>query len=83
MTHYRSSVSLMLYYYRLDDNNFITHDGYCQLGIFHDLDFFLQNAKVEYLETYWLPDVFSKRYKRINYQTHLNHQPPLEREEKF
>jgi hypothetical protein len=83
LTHCRSSVTLMLYYYRVDDNNFITHDGYCQLGIFHDLDFFLQNVKIQYTETYWLPDVFSKRYKRINFQTHLKHQSILEREEKF
>lgn len=68
----------MLYYYKLDEFNFITHDGYCQLGIFHDLDFFLKNIKVNYQETYWLPDIFECRYKRINYQVHLKHQGKLE-----
>jgi hypothetical protein len=72
----------MLYYFKLDETNFITHDGYCQLGIFHDLDFFLENVKVDYQETYWLPDTFGTRYKRLNYQIHLKHQGKLPKETK-
>ena len=68
----------MLYYYKLDETSFVTHDGYCQLGIFNDLDFFLANVKVEFKETYWLPDTFNNRYKRLNYQVHLKHQGKLE-----
>lgn len=64
----------MLYYYKLNDTTIITHDGYCQLGVIHDIDYFLNNVKVEYQETYWLPDTFKNRYKRINYQRHLKHQ---------
>ena len=26
---------------------------------------------IRYLETYWLPDVFGKRYQRANYQAHM------------
>jgi hypothetical protein len=81
LTHYRSSLP-MLYYYKLDDHNYITHDGHCQLGIIHDIEFFLNNVKVEYQETYWLPDTFNNRYKRINFQRHLQHQGKLPKCEK-
>jgi hypothetical protein len=28
-------------------------------------------SKEDYIETYWMPDVFSHRYKRNNYQKHM------------
>lgn len=70
----------MLYYYIIDENTFITHDGYCQLGIFHDLNFFKNNVGVEYCEAHWCPDPFSIRYKRPNFQKHLQHQGKLQKE---
>lgn len=67
----------MLYYYIVNENTAITHDGYVQLGVIHDLEFFLKNVKTPYQETYWLPDSFENRYKRVNYQRHLQHQEQL------
>lgn len=67
----------MLYYYKQDSNNYILHDGNCQLGIIHDINYFLDNVKVKYQETYWLPDTFNKRYKRLKFQKHLKHQENL------
>lgn len=63
---------MTFYYYVLDENTFITHDGYMQLG-FHrmSLNEFLDKTDVKYIETHWVPDVFTKRYKRANYQKHL------------
>lgn len=72
----------MLYYFKLDEETFITHDGYCQLGIFHNLEYFLANVKIEYQETYWIPDTFNNRYKRKNYQVHLQQQAKLPKESK-
>lgn len=62
----------MLYYYKANEKTIITHDGNVQLGVFYTTpEEFLSKIKVECMETYWLPDVFSKRYKRANYQRHL------------
>lgn len=60
------------YVYQMNDTTLITHDGYVQLGMFNmRLEEFLSKVQVEYTETYWVPDTFSKRYKRANYQKHL------------
>jgi hypothetical protein len=67
----------MLYYCKISENTYITHDGYIQLGIIHDLEYFKKNVKVEYCETHWCPDTFDKRYKRVNFQKHLQHQGQL------
>jgi len=67
----------MLYYYIVDKNTAITHDGYVQLGVIHDLEYFLKNVKVTYQETYWVPDSFENRYKRLNFQKHLQQQGHL------
>lgn len=72
----------MLYYYKVNDDTFITHDGYVQLGICHNLEYFLANVKVEYIETHWIPDTFNNRYKRLNYQVHLQQQALIVKEEK-
>ena len=62
-----------LFVVELDENKLITHDGEVQLGIFFmSLEKFMSMAGVNYQETYWIPDVASNRYKRINYQKHLN-----------
>jgi hypothetical protein len=63
---------MTLYYYIIDENTFITHDGYMQLGFYRmSIQEFLEKAKVNYVETYWVPDVFTNRYKRLPYQVHL------------
>ena len=63
---------MTLYIYELNENTLITHDGYMQLGIHNmKLEEFLNKAQVEYTQTYWVPDVFTKRYKRAKYQKHL------------
>jgi hypothetical protein len=62
-----------LFVVEIEKNLLITHDGEFQLGVFKmDLETFLQKAKVPFEQTYWLPDIASKRYKKINYQKHLN-----------
>jgi len=63
---------MTLYYCVIDENSFITHDGYMQLG-YHTMPLteFLEKAQVTYIETNWIPDIFTKRYKRANYQKHL------------
>lgn len=63
---------MCLYVCQIEENVLITHDGEFQLG-FHkiSLEEFLKNAKVKYQETYWIPDIVSKRYKKTNYQKHL------------
>ena len=64
---------MSLYVHQLNKTTLITHDGYVQLGIYQmSLEKFFSMVKVEYIETYWVPDVFTKRYKRVNYQKHLD-----------
>ena len=29
------------------------------------------NPTINWVETYWLPDVFANRYQRANYQAHM------------
>lgn len=63
---------MTLYVVEISENTLITHDGEVQLGVFYmSMEQFLGNAKTEYHETYWIPDIFSRRYKRIKYQKHL------------
>ena len=52
------------------DTHLITHDGYIQLGIFyHSLEDHIRlNPHVEWKETYWHPDPFIRRYKRVTFQ---------------
>ena len=48
----------------------ITHDGYMQLGTHsHSAERHKElNPAVDWQEVYWIPDVFSKRYKRVTFQ---------------
>ena len=48
----------------------MSHDGYIQLGIFdHSVQKHMElNPTLNWVETYWHPDVFSKRYKRATFQ---------------
>lgn len=62
----------MLYITKVDDHTLITHDGYIQLGYYNmSLKEFFEKTKVKYLETHWIPDTFTNRYRRVNYQKHL------------
>ena len=60
-----------LYLYRLGDRC-ISHDGHIQLGIYsHSVERHLELCPtINWVETYWLPDVFSSRYKRASLQAH-------------
>jgi len=52
------------------DDRCISHDGYIQLGSFdHSVEKHLELCPdQEWQVTYWLPDPFSIRYPRPNYQ---------------
>jgi hypothetical protein len=64
---------MTLYVHQKNKNLLITHDGNVQLGVyFMTLEKFNSLSKVNYIETYWIPDTFNIRYKRLNYQKHLN-----------
>lgn len=63
---------MTLYVVEIEKNKLITHDGNVQLGVISmSLEEFMKKVKVDYTITYWIPDTFSQRYKRINYQHHL------------
>lgn len=63
---------MTLYVVKINEDMLITHDGEVQLGIYHTtIENFMSMAKENYIETYWMPDVFCHRYKRNNYQKHL------------
>ena len=51
-------------------DHLITHDGHVQMGIFrHSLETHLRlNSETNWQVTYWMPDPFNIRYKRINFQ---------------
>ena len=48
----------------------VTHDGYVQLGIHkHSVEEHLRlNPATNWLEVYWMPDVFTNRYPRVTFQ---------------
>lgn len=63
---------MTLYVVEVKKNTLITHDGEIQLGVFFmSMSEFLEKVNTEYVETYWIPDIFSHRYKRNAYQKHL------------
>tara|TARA_R110002020_G_scaffold160122_1_gene344436 strand:- start:843 stop:1136 length:294 start_codon:yes stop_codon:yes gene_type:complete len=59
-----------IYIHPLSETSCLTHDGYIQIGVFnHSLEKHLKlNPTINWVETYWYPDIFSKRYKRANFQ---------------
>jgi hypothetical protein len=65
-----------LYIHPLSETSCLTHDGYIQIGIFnHSLEKHIELSNdicgddpINWVETYWYPDIFIHRYKRINYQ---------------
>ena len=52
------------------DNECVTHDGYIQIGIFnHSVEKHLElNPTINWQVTYWMPDVWANRYKRVSFQ---------------
>ena len=48
----------------------VTHDGYIQIGIFnHSIEKHLElNHMIDWQITYWMPDVWMNRYKRVSFQ---------------
>ena len=62
-----------LYVVQVDDC-LVTHDGHVQLACHKmTMEQFMSydRGHIRYVETYWLPDVFAKRYQRSNYQAHM------------
>ena len=68
--HPSSPIKRTLYLHSLDEHSCISHDGYIQLGIFdHSVERHMElNPTLNWVETYWYPDVFSRRYKRATFQ---------------
>lgn len=62
-----------LYIHRLENNTCLTHDGYIQLGTMnHSVEDHIRlNSKMNWVETYWAPDVFTKRPKRASFVSHM------------
>jgi len=65
-------VSKTLYLHRTGDNTCVSHDGYIQMGAMcHSVERHIKlNSTINWVETYWLPDVFINRYKRAHFQAH-------------
>ena len=65
-------MSKTLYLHRTGDNTCVSHDGYIQMGAMcHSLERHIElNPMINWVETYWLPDVFMNRYKRATLQAH-------------
>ena len=61
-----------LYLYRSGDNTCVSHDSYIQMGAMsHSIEHHIKlNPTINWVETYWLPDVFMHRYKRVTFQAH-------------
>ena len=57
----------------LGEKECITHDGYIQIGIFkHSVEKHLElNPMIDWQVTYWYPDIFMNRYKRVTFQQHM------------
>jgi len=61
-----------LYVYQAE-GRLITHDGHVQIGCHKmSMEQFMSydRGHIRYVETYWIPDPFGKRYKRSNFQAH-------------
>lgn len=70
-TEYPScSILKTLYVYRISENECLTHDGYIQIGIMnHSVEKHIELCPlINWIETYWYPDVFTDRYKRATFQ---------------
>ena len=61
---------MTLYLFQDNQDHCISHDGYIQIGSFpHSVEEHMKlNPTVDWVVTYWLPDCFGKRYKRVSFQ---------------
>jgi len=59
-----------LFIVSIGDNKCVTHDGYIQIGVFnHSVEKHLElNPTINWQVTYWMPDVWANRYKRVSFQ---------------
>jgi hypothetical protein len=59
-----------LFIVSIGENSCVTHDGYIQIGIFnHSVEKHLElNSTIDWQVTYWMPDIWANRYKRVSFQ---------------
>ena len=59
-----------LFIVSIGENECVTHDGYIQIGIFnHSVEKHLElNPTIDSQVTYWMPDIWANRYKRVSFQ---------------
>ena len=59
-----------LYICDIGNGECVTHDGSIQIGIFnHSVEKHIElNPTIDWQITYWMPDVFINRYKRVSFQ---------------
>ena len=59
-----------LFVVSIGDDKCVTHDGYIQIGIFnHSIEKHLElNPLIAWQVTYWMPDIWANRYKRVSFQ---------------
>ena len=59
-----------LFIVEIGENKCVTHDGYIQIGIFdHSLEKHIELCPtIDWQVTYWMPDIFMNRYKRVSFQ---------------
>ena len=63
-------LSPQLFIVDIGNGRCLIHDGYIQLGLMsHSIETHLRLAShINWQITYWIPDTFSVRYPRVNYQ---------------
>jgi len=59
-----------LFIVSIGENECVTHDCYIQIGIFnHSVEKHLElNPTIDWQVTYWMPDIWANRYKRVSFQ---------------
>ena len=59
-----------LFIVEIGENKCVTHDGYIQIGIFdHSVEKHIELCPtIDWQITYWMPDVFINRYRRVSFQ---------------
>ena len=70
------NVTKQLYLVEIEDGRCIMHDGYIQLGAFpHSAERHIEMSNaisgdnpINWQITYWMPDIWSNRYKRVSFQ---------------
>ena len=68
--------SKMLFLVDIGNGRCVSHDGYIQLGVFlHSVEMHIELSNticgddpIDWQVTYWMPDVWENRYKRVSFQ---------------